>query len=245
MIAVVTSGKGGAGKSTVSAGLACALARDGQQVLVIDADAGLRSLDLMLGIGDRSIHDLADIFARRCEPIRAVCPSSVCNGVFVIAAPGTLEEMCTPDEMRYLCRGLSAYYDTVIVDCPAGIGSGFRTAIAGADRAIIVATPDMVCARDAQIVSTHLDKEGIPCKMVINRLHPKPVMKGKMPDIDEVMDAAQVPLLGVIPEDEAVAVANANGAPLPWNSYASRCFTNIAARFVGRSVPLAKLSKMT
>lgn len=244
MIAVITSGKGGAGKSTVSAGLACALARDGQRVLVIDADAGLRSLDLMLGIGERAVHDLSDIFARRCEPIRAVCPSSVCDGVFVIPAPGMLEDMCTPDEMRYLCRGLSKHYDTVLVDCPAGIGQGFRTAIAGADRALIVATPDMVCARDAQIVSAHLDKEGIPCKLVINRLRPRPVMRGRMPDIDEVMDAAQVPLLGVIPEDEAVAVANANGTPLPWGSYASRCFVNIAARFVGRAIPLAKLSKM-
>ena len=244
MIAVVTSSKGGAGKSTVSAGLACALAREGQRVLVIDADAGLRSLDLMLGIEERAVYDLSDIFARRCEPIRAITPSSVADGVFVIPAPGTLEEKCTPEEMQYLCRGLASHYDTVLIDCPAGIGRGFRVATAPADRAIIVATPDMVCARDAQIVSGHLDAAGISCKMVINRLRPRPVMKGKMPDIDEVMDAAQVPLLGVIPEDEAVSIANANGKPLPLSSFTSRCFSNIAARFMGRSVRLANLAKM-
>ncbi len=244
LVAVVTSGKGGAGKSTLASGLACALARAGQRVLVIDADAGLRSLDIMLGVSERAVYDLSDIFARRCEPAGAIVPAAVCDGVFVIPAPGTLGQMCAPEEMRYLVRGLAAHYDTVLVDCPAGIGGGFRTASAGADRALVVCTPDTLCARDAQIVSSLLEGEKISSRLVINRLRPRPILKGRMPDIDAVMDVAQLPLLGVVPEDEAVAVANANGRPLPWNSPASRCFANIAARFTGNSVPLAPLSKM-
>lgn len=245
MIAVVTSGKGGVGKSTVSMGLSCALARAGQRVLVIDTDAGLRSLDILLGIADIAVHDLSDIFARTCEPAAAIYESPLCPNVFVIPAPATLEGLCSPAEMQYLCRGLAEHYDTVIIDCPAGIGRGFRTAVAAADRAILVATPDAVCARDAYITSTQLDRIDISYKMIINRLRPRAVMKGQLPNIDEIMDVAQVPLLGVIPEDEAVTLATANGQALPKKCPAVTCFDNIAARFCGQSVPLAKLKNMT
>ncbi len=244
MITVVTSGKGGVGKSTVSVGLSCALAARGQRVLVIDTDAGLRSLDLMLGISDRAVYDLGDVFARRCEPSLAICESPLCDNVFVITAPSTLEDLGSPAEMRYLCRGLAEHYDHVIIDCPAGLGRGFRTAIAAADRAIIVSTPDAVCARDAYIVSTKLDEQHIPYKMVVNRLRPRAIMRGNMPDLDTVMDQAGVPLLGVIPEDEAVTLATAQGTAFPPKSYGARCFANIAARYCGETVPLAPLQKM-
>ena len=244
MIAVITSGKGGVGKSTVSVGLACALARRGQRVLVIDTDAGLRSLDVMLGIGENAVHDLSDIFSRECDPASAIYESPLCDNVFVIPAPHTLEGMGTPADMQYLCRGLAEHYDTVLIDCPAGIDRGFRTAIAAADRAILVATPDPICARDAYIASTYLDRLDISYKMVINRLRPRAVMKGRLLDIDEVMDAAQVPLLGVIPEDENLMLATANGAAIPKNCYATECFDNIAARFCGEAVRLARVDKM-
>lgn len=243
VIVVVTSGKGGVGKSTVSVGLACTLAQTGQRVLLIDTDAGLRSLDLMLGI-DEAVYDLSDIFARRCETSAAICESPICPNVFLIPAPTTLDGLCTPTEMQYLCEGLAQVYDTVIIDCPAGIGRGFQTAIASADRAIIVATPDPVCARDAYITSTHLDRLNISYKMVINRLRPRAVMKAKMLDLDEVIDMAGVPLLGVIPEDEAVTLATANAQLLPKKSNAALCFRNIASRFCGQAVPLARLEKM-
>lgn len=151
-VAVVTSGKGGTGKSTVTAGLGCALARTGRKVLLIDGDAGLRSLDLMLGIGG-TVYDMSDIFAGRCEPIRAIYPSPLCPDLFVVPAPVSLEQLCSPDDMRRLCRGFTLYYDVILVDCPAGVGRGFETALAPAERALVVTTPDMVCARDAQIVS--------------------------------------------------------------------------------------------
>lgn len=243
-VSVITSGKGGAGKSTVTAGMGCALARLGHKVLLVDGDAGLRSLDLMLGVGGNTVYDMADIFAGNCEPMRAIYPSPVCAGVFVVPAPIHLDALCTPEDMRRLCRGFARYYDDVIIDCPAGVGRGFRAAVAGAGRAFVVTTPDMVCARDAQIVSRLLEEENIPARLIINRLRAVPVMQGRMPDVDEIIDTAGLQLMGVIPEDEQVAVANANGRPLPSDCNAGICFENIARRYLGQQVPLARLEKM-
>lgn len=243
-ICVVTSGKGGAGKSTVTAGLGYALARSSGRVLLIDADAGLRSLDLMLGIGGTAMYDLSDVLAGNCEPVRAIYSSPVCSNVFVLPAPVRPEDMCSPTQMKKLCAGLAQYYDPVIIDCPAGMGRGFETAVAAAERALIVTTPDMVCARDAQIVARMLEDRGVSSRLLINRLRPAKVMDGSMPDVDEIIDTAGVQLLGIIPEDEAVAVANANGRPLPADSAAAQCFGNIARRFRGETVPLARLEKM-
>lgn len=243
-ILVVTSGKGGAGKSTVTAGIGCALAREGHKVLLIDGDAGLRSLDLMLGISSTMVYDMADVFAGRCSPAHAVYPSPIYPNVFVLPAPARLDQLCSPDELRRLCRGLSRFYDEVIVDCPAGVGKGFETAVCGAQQALVVTTPDLVCARDAQIVSRLLDEKRIPSRLIINRLRVRPVLKGAMPDLDEIIDTAGIRLIGVIPEDERVAVANAYGQPLPTDATASVCFRNIAGRLLGRSVPLMELASL-
>ena len=243
-ITVITSGKGGAGKSTVTAGLGYALSRRVGRVLLIDADAGLRSLDLMLGVAGNTMFDLSDVFAGNCEPVRAIYPSPVFRNVFVLPAPIRLEEMCSAAEMRALCRGLASYYNQVIIDCPAGIGRGFETAVAAADRALVVSTPDMVCARDAQIIGRLLEEHHLKSHLLINRLRPSKVMDGSMPDVDEIIDTAGLQLLGIIPEDEEVAVANANGRPLPADCHAAICFDNIASRFMGESVPLARLEKM-
>lgn len=243
-IIVVTSGKGGTGKSTVSAGLAYALARLGKRILLIDGDAGLRSLDLMLGVGGNTVYDIADVFAGRCEPVRAIYASPVFQNVFVMPAPISLEQLCTPQQMQKLCRGLARYYDVLIVDCPAGVGRGFETAVAAAEQALVVCTPDMVCMRDAHILSDILADKQIPARLIINRLRPRKIMDGSMPDIDTIIDESALQLLGVIPEDETVAVANANGRPLPLDCNAEICFSNIARRFIGDNVPLAALEKM-
>lgn len=118
----------------MTAGLGCALAKLGHRVLVVDTDAGLRSLDLMLGVGGSTVYDMADIFAGNCEPIRAIYPSPVCPNVFVVPAPVSFEKLCTPQDMKRLCRGFARYYDHVIIDCPAGLGRGFETAVAAAER---------------------------------------------------------------------------------------------------------------
>ncbi len=238
MISVVTSGKGGAGKSTVSAGLGCALAHRGQRVLLVDGDAGLRSLDVMLGIAGTAVYDMADVLSGACQSTNAIYPSPICPNVFVLPAPVNLEQLAQPEAMAGLCRELSAYYDEIIVDCPAGIGRGFKAAVAGADRAFVVTTPDMVCARDAQIVSRLLKKQDVPARLIINRLRPEPILRGKMPDIDELIDTSALQLIGVLPEDEEVAVANAYGKPLPVDSKAAVCFANIAGRYLGEDIPL-------
>lgn len=244
MIAVVTSGKGGVGKSTVCMGLSCALAKRGKRVLVIDTDAGLRSLDLMFNVADDAVYNLQDVLLRRCEPSKAIFASPLAEGVFVMPAPEHADGIADLAAFSYLCRGLAEHYDVVLIDCPAGIGRGFKAAASVADRAIIVATPDPVCARNAYLTSVELDKLGLSYKMIINRLRPRAVIKGKLLDIDTVMDTAQVPLLGVVPEDDTVTFSTAAGQPLPKKSNARRCFDNIAARFCGESVPLAKLKSM-
>lgn len=243
MISVITSGKGGAGKSTVAAGLGCALARRERRVLLVDGDAGLRSLDVMLGFAGTAVYDVADVIAGDCAPADAVYPSPVCPGVFVMPAPVELDRLPKPEDMVSLCRGMAQYYDDVIVDCPAGIGRGFESAVAGVDRALVVTTPDLVCARDAQILARLLREKKIPARLVINRLRAKPVRRGKMPDIDELIDMASLQLIGVLPEDEAVAIANAYGKPLPADCQAAKCFANIAARYLGETVPLTPLKK--
>ncbi len=243
-ITVVTSGKGGAGKSTVTAGIGCALAKLGQRVLLVDGDAGLRSLDLMLGIGDSAMYDLSDVFAGNCEPIRAMYPSPICEGVSVLPAPSSLERLCSQEEMRQLCRGMARYYDRVLVDCPAGVGEGFLTAVAGADEAIVVTTPDMVCARDAQIVGSLLAARRLPARLIVNRLRPRWIRRGRLPDVDAVMDTAGIRLLGLVPEDELVATSCAYGKPLPEKCAASLCFDHIARRMLGEDVALAPLDKL-
>ena len=135
-------------------------------------------------------------------------------------------------------------FDHVIIDCPAGLGRGFETAVAAAERALVVTTPDMVCARDAQVVGHLLFARDLPARLIINRLRPSLVMRGAMPDVDEIIDTAGLQLMGVLPEDEQVAVANANGRPLPDACNASSCFSNIARRYLGEDVPLARLEKM-
>lgn len=241
---VITSGKGGVGKSTVSAGLGCALAERGQSVLIMDGDAGLRSLDLITGVAGETVFDLADIFAGNCEPIRAIYSSPVYPGVSLIPAPVQLQKLCTANELRRLCKGFARYFDHVIVDCPAGVGEGFQTAVAAANRALIITTPDMVCARDGAIVGDLLRQKGVSSRLIINRLRATPILNGSTPDVDDIIDTVGVRLLGILPEDEKVAVASANGNPLPRNSTATEGFRNIAGRLLGDQLPLLPLEKL-
>lgn len=243
-IAVVTSGKGGAGKSTLAAGLGLALSDAGASVLLVDGDAGLRSLDLMLGVGQDIVFDLSDIFAGNCEPVRAVYPSGYNPNLALLPAPVSLEGLCSPRDLRRLVKGFSRYYDFILIDCPAGTGRGFETAVGAADNALVVTTPDPVCARDAAVVGDLLAARGVSARLVINRLRPRLVMRGKLPDIDEIIDTAGIRLIGVVPEDDAIPFAAAAGDRLPAACPAARCLRNIASRLCGDPVPLAPLEKM-
>lgn len=239
-VTVITSGKGGVGKSTISTGLGTALARRGRRVLLIDGDAGLRSLDHMLSVSEQLVFDISDIIAGNCEPIRAIYPCSLEPGLFLLPAPSQEERTVKPSLMRRLVPILSRYYDHVLIDCPAGIGLSFYSAIAAADRALVVATPDPVCLRDCDKVRLLLTKEGIPSqRLIINRFEYSSFLKMNCySDLDSVIDSAGIRLIAVVPEDIQLAAATANGVPCPPKSSGAQALSRLAARLEGEQVPL-------
>lgn len=243
IVTVLTSGKGGVGKSTLAAGIGCALAEKGQKVLIIDGDAGMGSLDIILGVSQKKVFDLSDVFEGKCEPFRAIYRSPVYRGVSMIPAPRTLDKLATQRDMRRMCRGYARHYDQVLIDCPAGIGPGFSAACGAADRALVISTPDLVCARDGAIVGQMLKHGGISARLIINRLRATPIIRGKAPDVDDVIDAVGVRLIGVVPEDEVLAFSAANGQPLAGNRPSVEAYRNIARRLLGENVPLMDLQK--
>ena len=159
---VITSGKGGVGKSTVSVGLGRALAQRGRRVLLIDCDAGLRSLDRMTGTEEALVFDLSDVIQGRCAPADAIYPCTETEGLFLLPAPSSGEDMASPSVMRRLVPLLKRYYDHVVLDSPAGVGGGFRSAACAADRALVVCSPDPVCVRSSSAVKRLLEKLAVP-----------------------------------------------------------------------------------
>jgi septum site-determining protein MinD len=250
-VILVTSGKGGSGKSTLTVNCGVALAESDKKVLLIDADIGLRSLDLMLGVSDIVVYDLNDVLSGRCEPVKAIMNTSINNLQLLPAPQSTVTEDIEGNEMKRLCKGLSHYYDYVIIDSPAGIGQSTITAAMGCDRAIVVATADPVCIRDADKIAVMLTKIGITnIRLVLNRINPALIRKKFIPYLDAAIDGAALQLIGVIPEDEQVTIASFTGKILTSKLHygnniihkgASQAFMNIANRLEGRDIPLMKL----
>ena len=244
-VIVITSGKGGVGKTTTTANIGAGLALSGKSTVLVDTDIGLRNLDVVLGLENRIVFDLVDVAEGSCRLKQALIKDKRYDGLYLLPAAQSRNKMAvTPEQMKEIVKQLEDEFDYVIIDCPAGLGRGFETAVAAAERALVVTTPDMVCARDAQVVGHLLFARDLPARLIINRLRPSLVMRGAMPDVDEIIDTAGLQLMGVLPEDEQVAVANANGRPLPDACNASSCFSNIARRYLGEDVPLARLEKM-
>ena len=210
---VITSGKGGVGKSTVSVGLGRALAQRGRRVLLIDCDAGLRSLDRMTGTEEALVFDLSDVIQGRCAPADAIYPCTETEGLFLLPAPSSGEDMASPSVMRRLVPLLKRYYDHVVLDSPAGVGGGFRSAACAADRALVVCSPDPVCVRSASAVKRLLEKLAVPeLRLVINRFNSRLFDEtGVYSDLDNVIDASSIRLFGVVPEDYSLAAAFLKG----------------------------------
>jgi septum site-determining protein MinD len=246
VVTVLTSGKGGVGKSTTCVGLGCALARRGKRVLLMDGDAGLRSLDHMLGIDEQLVFDISDIIAGNCEPIRAIYPCTNVPGLFLLPAPSRQENTVNPALMKRLVPILAQYYDHVLIDCPAGIGSGFVSSIAAADRALVVTTPDPICLRDCDKVRLLLTQYGVPQqRLIINRFNYTAFRKMSCyRDLDGVIDSAGLRLIAVIPEDLRFVSAAANATPFPQKSTASMAYDRLAARLEGEHIPLAALERL-
>ncbi len=242
-VIVVTSGKGGTGKTTLTAGVSSCLAAIGHRVLCIDMDIGLRNLDISLGMTDRAVMDFSDVVEGRCTLERGAAAHPVIEGLYLLTAPMHLppDRISTQQMVDFLVQAKEAF-DYVMIDSPAGIGSGFRLAIAGADRAIVVTTNDPSALRDAQRAVSELSKQLPSIHLVMNRIQPK-MMKRLHTTIDDAMDTAGLPLLGVVPEDPQVSLAMGEGKPLVLASRrdAAVACLNIARRITGQHTPLMKI----
>lgn len=242
-ITAVVSGKGGVGKSTLSAGIGAALARRGERVLLIDCDAALRSQDVLLGVTERLVFDISDAAEGRCTPQQAVYRCAACPRLSMVAAP--LHKPLSPEACRAITQVLAQNFDRVLMDAPAGVGEGFLTAVAPAEAAIVVATPDAISVRSGSVVRNALAEQGVSdVRMVINRFSAARFLRtGSFADLDGFIDRAGLQLLGVVPEDTSVALMAARGVPLLSKGACSEAFMRIAARLCGERVPLAPLER--
>lgn len=238
---MVTSGKGGTGKTSLTAGVASCLAALGNRVLCIDLDIGLRNLDIALGLTDLALMDFSDVMAHRCPLLTAVTDHPEIRGLSLLTAPLTLEDT-DPAPFCRLVEDAKDYYDYIFLDSPAGLGDGFQLAMAAADRAILVSATDPSALRDAQRTVGELLPHVSELHLVMNRVQPKLINKLRT-SIDSAMDTAGLPLLGVVPEDSAVTMAASNGEPLilATDKGAAPAYLNIARRIQGRHVPLLRI----
>jgi len=241
---VVTSGKGGVGKTTSSANLGTALALHGKKVCMVDTDIGLRNLDVVMGLENRIIYDLIDVAQGRCRLPQALVKDKRFDELYMLPAAQTKDKHdITPEQVKDIVLELKKDFDFVIIDCPAGIEQGFRNAVAGADRAIVVTTPENAAVRDADRIIGLLEQAQIPARLIINRIRPNMMKSGDMLDIDEICSVLAIDLLGIVPDDEKVIKAANSGEPtvMDPSSRAAIAYRNIARRILGDKVPLMQL----
>lgn len=239
---VITSGKGGTGKTSLTGGIAAALSKLGKSVLCIDMDIGLRNLDISLGLNDRALMDFTDVAEGRCPLSRAAVQHPNLPGLFLLTAPMTLSPTLKKEDVRALLNTARTYYDYILIDSPAGLGTGFQLATCGADRALVVATNDASSLRDAQRTVSELDHIR-QVHLIMNRIQPK-LLRRLRTTIDDAMDAAGLPLLGVVPEDPQVILSANLGQPLILSTGrqgAATACTNIARRLDGQRVPIMRI----
>ena len=215
-IIVITSGKGGVGKTTVTANIGLGLAKLNKKVVVVDTDIGLRNLDVVLGLENRIVYNLIDVIEGSCRMKQALIRDKQCDNLFLLPSAQTKDKTAiTPEQMVKLTEALSEEFDYILLDCPAGIEQGFKNAIAGAGRAIVVTTPEVSAIRDADRIIGLLQANEMPqIQLVINRLRMDMIKRGEMMSVEDVSEILAVDLLGAIPDDEAVVIATNQGEPL-------------------------------
>jgi septum site-determining protein MinD len=244
---VITSGKGGVGKTTTSANIGTALALQGKKVCLIDTDIGLRNLDVVMGLENRIIYDLVDVVDGRCKIHQALVKDKRFDDLLYLlpAAQTTDKSAVNPEQMKKLVTSLKQDYDYIIIDCPAGIEQGYKNAVAGADKAIVVTTPEVSAVRDADRIIGLLEKEKDmePPKLVINRIRNHMMKNGDMLDVDEITTHLSIELIGIVIDDDEVIKASNHGEPIVLNpnNKASLAYRNIARRILGESIPLQQL----
>lgn len=246
-VIVVTSGKGGVGKTTTTANLGTGLAATNKKVCLVDADIGLRNLDVVLGLENRIVYDIVDVTTGVCRLRQALIKDKRFEGLHLLPAAQTKDKTAVnPEQMKELCEELRKEFDYVIIDCPAGIEQGFKNAIAGADRAIVVTTPEVSAVRDADRIIGLLEAADLrDPKLIINRYRPKMVNRGDMMSIDDMNEILAIDLLGVVPEDEQVVVTTNKGETVVRDdkSLSGQAYRNITRRIMGENVPLMNLEE--
>ena len=245
---VITSGKGGVGKTTSSANLGTALALSGKKVCLVDTDIGLRNLDVVMGLENRIVFDLVDVVEGRCRLPQALIKDKRFEELYLLPAAQTSDKSAvTPEQMIDIIRQLRQDFDYVLIDCPAGIEQGFKNAVAGADKAIVVTTPEVSSMRDADRIIGLLEKnkEIEPPKLIINRVRSHMLKNQEMLDVDEIVRTLSIELIGIVEDDEEVIKATNKGEPVALipNGKASIAYRNIARRLLGESVPLQSLEQ--
>jgi septum site-determining protein MinD len=246
-VITITSGKGGVGKTTGVANLGVSLAQEGPRVIVVDADIGLRNLDVVMGLENRIVYDIVDVVEGTARLQQALIRDKRLPELHLLPAAQTRDKTAiTPQQMAALCDELRQESDFVLIDSPAGIEQGFQNAVEGADEAIIVTTPDVAAVRDADRIVGLLEAngKGTP-KLIVNRIKPDMVRRGDMLATEDVLEVLVIELLGIVPEDENIIVHANKGIPiaLDGQSAAARAFRNIAKRILGQDVPLMPLSE--
>ncbi len=244
-VIVITSGKGGVGKTTTSANLGTGLAMLGKKVVIIDTDIGLRNLDVVMGLENRIVYNLVDIIEGKCRMKQALIRDKKYSGLFLLPSAQTRDKnSVTPEQMKKLVETLKDEFDYILLDCPAGIEQGFQNAIAGADRAFIVTTPEVSAIRDADRIVGLLDANEINKKqLIVNKVRMDMVHKGDMMSVEDVMEILAVDLLGVVPDDENIVISTNQGEPLVGNkTLAGTAYMNICRRICGEEVPLMDLA---
>ncbi|MCL2665284.1 MAG: septum site-determining protein MinD [Defluviitaleaceae bacterium] len=243
---VITSGKGGVGKTTTSANIGTGLAIAGYKTVMVDADIGLRNLDVVMGLENRIVYHLIDVIDGNCRLKQALVKDKRYSNLFLLPAAQTKDKNAVnPEQMQKLCLSLREEFDYVLIDCPAGIEQGFKNAIAGADKAIVVTTPEVSAVRDADRIIGLLEAAEIRNPMLIlNRIRPDMVKKGNMMSLEDVTEILSIDILGAVPDDESIVIAANTGEPCvaDQNSRAGQAFRDITRRMLGEAVPLADLT---
>lgn len=246
---VITSGKGGVGKTTTTANIGAGLAALNKSVVLVDTDIGLRNLDVVMGLENRIVYDIVDVIDGKCRLKQALIRDKRFPSLCLLPAAQTKDkDSITPEQMQKLCDALREEFDYIFLDCPAGIEQGFKNAIAGADKAIVVTTPEVSAVRDADRIIGLLEAaETRNPLLILNRIRPDMVKRGDMMALEDVTEILAIDVLGVVPDDESIVISTNRGEPcvIDENSKAGQAFRDIARRILGETVPLMDLTDDT
>ena len=245
-VIVITSGKGGVGKTTTTANIGAGLSMQGKKVIIIDTDLGLRNLDVVMGLENRIVYNLVDVVEGNCRVKQALIKDKRYSTLYLLPSAQTRDKTAVNEsQMIKLIDHLKEQFDYIILDCPAGIEQGFQNAIAGADRALVVTTPEVSAIRDADRIIGLLEANGFKqMDLIINRLRMDMVKRGDMMSADDVVDILAVPLIGIVPDDENVVIATNQGEPLVGSDTpAGKAYRNVVDRVLGKEIPFLDFEK--